>query len=217
MPQTTAQKLKIKENFELVTIHAPSQFAAQLEPLPHGVRISGKSKSPNQVHWFVKDRAQVEKEVKDVLDLVKGDAICWIYFPKGRSGVQTDLTRDKGWEALAEYKLQFLTLVSFDNTWSAFGMRLGGKNDAKKTFPTRGEQYAAHYDAKTKTVYLPDDMKRALAENKQLQAYFEKLAFSHKREYIEWVVSAKKDETRAKRIIGMIERLEKGWKNPAGR
>jgi uncharacterized protein YdeI (YjbR/CyaY-like superfamily) len=54
----------------------------------------------------------------------------------------------------------------------------------------------------------------ALKKNKKLEEYFNSLAFSHKREYVEWIVTAKKDETRKKRIEGTLERLEKQWKNP---
>jgi len=42
----------------------------------------------------------MEKELKKVLRLVKDDVVCWIFYPKGSSKIQTDLTRDKGWEEL---------------------------------------------------------------------------------------------------------------------
>ena len=38
-------------------------------------------------------------------------------------------------------------------------------------------------------------------------AYFDLLAFSHRKEYIQWIESAKKDETRTKRIEQAIEKL----------
>lgn len=217
MPQTLAQKLKIKENQELFLVNAPADFAEKLGPLPAGVRLLSSGKKPDQVHWFVKNQAQIEKDVNRVISLLQEPTLLWIYFPKGSSGIQTDLTRDKGWDALSPYSLQFISLISFDNTWSAFAMRKGAAPAAKKTTLSRAEQFADYYNPKTKTVTLPDDIQKALAKNKHLQAYFDSLAFSHKREYIEWIVSAKKEETRANRITGMMERLEKGWKNPVGR
>ena len=39
MPTATAQKLKIKEGFTLLTIHAPTDFQKQLQPLPANVKI----------------------------------------------------------------------------------------------------------------------------------------------------------------------------------
>jgi uncharacterized protein YdeI (YjbR/CyaY-like superfamily) len=46
---------------------------------------------------------------------------------------------------------------------------------------------------------------------------FDKLAFSHRREYVEWVITAKREETRNARLQGTIDRLLAGLKNPADR
>ncbi|MBL7720925.1 MAG: YdeI/OmpD-associated family protein, partial [Chitinophagaceae bacterium] len=51
-------------------------------------------------------------------------------------------------------------------------------------------------------------------KNKKEAAYFETLSFTNKKEYIEWIVTAKREETRAERVKGTIERLGKQWKNP---
>ena len=58
----------------------------------------------------------------------------WISFPKGTSKLQTDLTRDKGWEPLAGSDLMWLSLVSVDDTWSAFGLRPYKSGEARQTF-----------------------------------------------------------------------------------
>src|SRR3954468_5419212 len=115
MPNTLFQKLKIKEGHTLLTINAPSEFAETLSPLLEGVKISKDAKAYNQVHWFVKNKAEVEKELDKVLKLVKDDVVCWIYYPKGSSKIQTDLTRDKGWEALMKHDFQWLSLISFND------------------------------------------------------------------------------------------------------
>ena len=88
MPATTAQKLRIKEGFILLTIHAPTDFQKKLEPLPPEVRISDAAKKYNQVHWFVKNKSQLEKELNTVLPLIKSDVTCWIYYPKVTSKIQ---------------------------------------------------------------------------------------------------------------------------------
>jgi uncharacterized protein YdeI (YjbR/CyaY-like superfamily) len=56
-----------------------------------------------------------------------------------------------------------------------------------------------------------------LKKKKQQLSYYESLPYSHKKEYVEWIVSAKKEETRAARIKEAIERLGKQWKNPSNR
>jgi uncharacterized protein YdeI (YjbR/CyaY-like superfamily) len=61
---------------------------------------------------------------------------------------------------------------------------------------------------------VPDDFRAAL--NAAAQATFDKLAPSHRREYLEWIVEAKRPETRAKRIAQAAEWLAEGksrnWK-----
>jgi uncharacterized protein YdeI (YjbR/CyaY-like superfamily) len=47
-----------------------------------------------------------------------------------------------------------------------------------------------------------------------LEEVWSGLPYSHRKEYVEWIVSAKRPETRAARVAGSIERLGKGWKNP---
>jgi uncharacterized protein YdeI (YjbR/CyaY-like superfamily) len=69
-------------------------------------------------------------------------------------------------------------------------------------------------DPKTKEVKLPEDLSNALKKNKKASTFFDDLSFTNKKEYIEWIVTAKREETRADRIKGSVERLVKGWKNP---
>ena len=59
---------------------------------------------------------------------------------------------------------------------------------------------------KDKTIDVSDDVTKQLKKAKVL-SYFESLAFSHRKEYIQWIESAKKEETRTKRIQQTIEKL----------
>jgi len=215
MPLNIAQKLRIKEGMKLLTIHAPSDFMAQLKPLPANVQVSDKIKDYQQIHWFVKNKAEMEKEVAKVLKLVKGDTICWIYYPKGTSKIQTDLTRDKGWESLLKHtEMQWISLISFDDTWSSFGMRLQTDADKKKKTKPQERPIFDYIDATSKTVRLPEDLTKAIKKNKKANDFFTTLSFSNKKEYVEWIVTAKREETRIERVKGTVEKLEKGWKNP---
>lgn len=217
MASSTADKLKIKENFSLLTLHAPDGFEKGLGKLPKGVKVSETTKSYNQVHWFVLNRKQLEKEMSKVMKLVKPGVTVWVYYPKGTSKIQTDLTRDKGWNCLlAESdKLAWISLISFNDTWSTFGFRAKTEADKKKDAKPKEEREIYKWaDSAIKVIKLPDDLAAALKKNKKLGDYFHSLAFSHRREYVEWIVTAKRDETRMARIEGTLERLAKQWKNP---
>jgi hypothetical protein len=162
------------------------------------------------------NRAQLEKEMSRVMKLVKPGVTVWVYYPKGSSKVQTDLTRDKGWDCLlAESdKLTWISLISFDDVWSTFGFRPKTEADRKKEAQPKEREIFNWVDSKTKKVKLPEDLDNALKKNKKQSDFFNSLSFTNKKEYVEWIVTAKREETRKERITGTIERLGKSWKNP---
>ena len=100
MANSISQKLRIKEKATLLTLNAPAEFKKDLTDLPAGVKITESAKDYDQVHWFVLNRKQLEKEMSKIMKLVKDNVIIWVYYPKGSSKIQTDLTRDKGWDCL---------------------------------------------------------------------------------------------------------------------
>ena len=61
-------------------------------------------------------------------------------------------------------------------------------------------------------IAMPEDFAQALAANHAAQATFDAFAPSHRREYLEWITEAKREETRAKRIAQALEWLAEGKK-----
>jgi hypothetical protein len=63
---------------------------------------------------------------------------------------------------------------------------------------------------------IPDYLTAALGKSKKAQATFEAFSYSHKKEYVEWITEAKREETRQKRVQTMLTWLEEGksrnWK-----
>lgn len=224
MATSISDKLRIKPKYNLLTINAPVDFKKGLLGLPEGVKLSDSGKNYNQVHWFVLSKAQLEKEMKKVMKLVlrqaqdnKPDVTVWVYYPKGSSKIQTDLTRDKGWDCLlAESdKLTWISLISFNDTWSVFGFRAKTEADKNKEAKGKPEREIFNWvNPKTKEIKLPDDLAVALKKNKKEAAYFDTLSFTNKKEYIEWIVTAKREDTRKERVKRTVERLGKKWKNP---
>jgi len=217
MANSIADKLRIRKDFILLTLNAPADFEKGLKKLPAGVEIVESGKQYDQVHWFVYNRAQLEKELSKVMRLVKPGVIIWVYYPKGTSRVQTDLTRDKGWDCLLAEgdKVTWISLISFNDTWSTFGFRAKTDDDRKKEAKPKEEREIFKWiDAAKKEIRLPDDVAASLKKNKKEAAFFNSLSFTNRKEYLEWIVTAKREETRNERIRGTIERLGKQWKNP---
>lgn len=66
-------------------------------------------------------------------------------------------------------------------------------------------------DTEPRTIQIPEDFREAL-ENNSLLTLFEKMSYTHKKEYIQEIEGAKKAETRTKRIEKSIEIISKGMK-----
>ena len=62
----------------------------------------------------------------------------------------------------------------------------------------------------------PHDLADALGKDAKARATFDGLPPSHRRDYVHWIVEAKRDETRRRRVAQAIERLAEGksrnWK-----
>jgi len=114
-------KMRIKEGTTLVVLHAPANYKQTLGDLPENVRIKNRLAEKNDfVHFFTKNKAELENEILEVYKAINPGGLLWISYPKGSSGMQTDLTRDKGWECLEKLDMQRLSLISFDENRSAF-------------------------------------------------------------------------------------------------
>jgi len=65
-------------------------------------------------------------------------------------------------------------------------------------------------DVEERVVTVPAELRRALKGNPKAKAVFEKLSFTHQKEYVTWINEAKKEETRVRRITKTMEMLVKG-------
>lgn len=69
---------------------------------------------------------------------------------------------------------------------------------------------------KKATARVPIDLADALKKNKQARSAFDAFSPSHKREYVEWITEAKREETRQQRIQTAVKWIAEGksrnWK-----
>ncbi|MBI5205562.1 MAG: YdeI/OmpD-associated family protein [Nitrospirae bacterium] len=62
------------------------------------------------------------------------------------------------------------------------------------------------------TDIVPADFNSALQTNKKAVEYFKSLSTSNKKLYLWWIISAKREDTRSKRIREAIKKLSQGKK-----
>jgi bacteriocin resistance YdeI/OmpD-like protein/uncharacterized protein DUF1905 len=65
-------------------------------------------------------------------------------------------------------------------------------------------------DAEPRLIEVPKDLEKELKKEKEAKAFFDKLSYTHRKEYVNWINEAKKEETRQNRIAKTIEMLKQG-------
>ena len=65
-----------------------------------------------------------------------------------------------------------------------------------------------------RTVELPPELAAVLAADSEVRAAFDRLSYTHRREYVEWVSGAKREETRRARLERAAAMLRDGVKHP---
>ena len=67
-------------------------------------------------------------------------------------------------------------------------------------------------DTEPRRVAVPDDLKAALAEAPEAEAFFDDLAYTYRKEYVAWITGAVREDTRKRRIRKAVEKLSRGEK-----
>ena len=125
------KKLLIKPGCRLLVLNAPAGFMAEnLADLPDGATVTETAAGEGfeAVLAFAATAGELAEWLPRALAAVKPDGLVWVGFLKGTSKRQTDLTRDRGWEAAKAAGVELVSLVSLDGAWSGARMRpIGGR------------------------------------------------------------------------------------------
>jgi hypothetical protein len=96
---------------------------------------------------------------------------------------------------------------------------MGGQNLIGMSKATRAELGVDFGDEVTATIMLdetprevevPAELAAAFASDPEAAAAYDKLAFTHRKEYARWVAEAKKEETRQRRAAEALQMLRDG-------
>jgi hypothetical protein len=118
-----AEKLLIKPDATVLLLNAPIGYGRKLEPLPQGATLTDKRGRPaDVVVAFVRDSTEL-KRLASGFAALEEDAVLWVCYPKGGAKAGTDLDRDLLHAAMEKHELAGVSLVAFDDTWSAIRFR----------------------------------------------------------------------------------------------
>jgi len=210
------KKLGIKPAMISLIINMPRELA---DPLKETVKKFGIKKSLrgkfDVILFYAKAKNQIKKKSGDIFNsLNDSDSILWIAYPKKGSNIKTDLNRDEIWDVFNAYNYKPVSMISLNESWSAVRFRSNENISKVHKQKTESEEYKSHIDTKKRIVIPPGDLEEAFKKNKDAKKFFESLTFTHRKEYVDWIISAKRKETRSKRVYSTIERLKSNLKNP---
>jgi len=127
-----AKKMKLKSGLKAAVINAPENY---VDTLKHDTALSPTLNGKfDWIQIFVRTRTELDDLAPKAAKALRPESILLISFPKGTSKIQTDLTRDKGWESLQKLDLKWINLVSVNDTWSAFALRPYKEGEKKQSF-----------------------------------------------------------------------------------
>jgi hypothetical protein len=129
MDSAIIKKLRFSPTLKTTIINAPERFYEDFCSLREGVEIDQSFKNHHEwVLAFVATKSEVDKWSQVILKEADPETIIWFAYPKKSSSIKTDISRDNGWEALHNQGWQGVSLISLDETWSAFRVRTIGKS-----------------------------------------------------------------------------------------
>ena len=62
-------------------------------------------------------------------------------------------------------------------------------------------------DTQPRAIEIPKDLLKEFKKEKQARSFFDGLSYTHQKEYVQWIVESKKEETRQRRVAKTIEML----------
>ncbi|HMD95814.1 MAG TPA: DUF3052 domain-containing protein [Terriglobia bacterium] len=123
--RTLQEKLGIKEGARIALVGAPEGYPGTLGALPKGATVApaaGKAGSLDLIQYFATRRADLERGIGGLKSRLQPAGALWVSWPKGSSGVETDLNENVVREIALENGLVDVKVCAVDDVWS--GLKL---------------------------------------------------------------------------------------------
>jgi hypothetical protein len=213
------EKLQLAEEKNLLIQGLPSSIEKQFAKISFAKNVTPllKTRGIDFALVFAINQNQLNGILKEVLPALDEGGKLWVAYPKTASKIVSDLNRDCSWQMLNQSGYESEYQVTLDHVWTALRFIKPECNKEGVTRIIKRSQDAsiAGVDNKARTVTAPADLQTQLNKNRKAAAFFEKLSFTNKKEYMRWLGEADDKAERRERIAGVIQKLVEGKKNPS--
>ncbi len=98
-------------------------------------------------------------------------------------------------------------LIKMGGPWHIVGVPKGIRTKAGKNIGDTIE-ITVEADNTPREVIVPADLEAAFVGEDEAKAFFDAMAYTHRKEYVRWIESAKREETRVRRVEKAIQMLK---------
>ena len=199
------KKLRIDTEKPLWMVNAPESCVNLFSEVEVKEKLGSKKPLP-QIMLFVTDSITLGHYIAALTDYITPETLLWVCYPKKSGAIKSDLQMEN-WDTVFQSGFRPQTSVSIDENWT--GLRVTNappKKPSTYNIPPEARNIEG-VDFVNRTVQLPADAAKALKKHKGMTDFFNAMAFTHQKEYVQAIVEAKKEETRARRIEKTVEML----------
>ena len=113
------QKLGIKSGFRMAFFNAPADYRVKLGKLPEDAKVETQSMSGlDFIHLFTRSKSHLENEFPKLKRMLSHEGMLWVSWPKGTSGVNTDLNENVIRKVGLDNGLVDVKVAAVDEVWS---------------------------------------------------------------------------------------------------
>jgi hypothetical protein len=118
------KKLRMKPEHRTLILNAPEGYIEGISKEGEVQHIDEKpSGEYDFVHLFALDPEQLDNVIQLAQNAVIFDGLLWVSYPKGSSGIDTNINRDSIWQRLKSKGIRPVSQISIDDTWSSIRFR----------------------------------------------------------------------------------------------
>ena len=122
-----AKKLAMKPKQRIIVRRCPSELQDDFRSL--GAAFD-RGTIAELTLSFVRMQHEIENACKEAIALTAPGGVLWMAYPKKSGEIESDLSRDTGWEPFVRAGWRPVSQISIDETWSA--LRFKPIEDVKK-------------------------------------------------------------------------------------
>jgi Protein of unknown function (DUF3052) len=123
--KTIGEKLMLKPGQTFLLLKAPDGYEKSLGALPKGVMLTtAASGKVDAVQVFASSKKELQDTLPKLKDITSPMGMIWVTYPKGTSGIKTDINRDSIRTYAKTLGLETVAIFSVDSDWSALRLKV---------------------------------------------------------------------------------------------